>query len=123
MCMQIQHLVIPSKMLLNFRYSLVEGVEFEFTFDTYCFKDESIELGCTLHFGGLFHMHYEYHFVTLLNIVNWKMGQVLLLALNREKGYISMESPVLPPIVFEHSYSLYFVFSSSYIHFALLFFL
>jgi len=97
--MQILQLAIPSKMLLNFRYFLVEGVEFEFIFDTYCFEDESIKLGHTIHFGRLFHIHYEYRFIALLNIVNWKMGQILLLALDREKGYISMESPVLPSII------------------------
>ena len=86
-------------MLLDFRYSLVKGVEFKFTFDIYCFEDKSIELGCTIHFGRLFHMHYEYRFIALLNIVNWKIGQILLLALDREKEYIGMESPVLPPII------------------------
>jgi len=76
-------------MLLDFKYSLVEEVEFEFTFDIYCFEDESIELGHTVCFGGLFHMHYEYCFVALLNIINWKMDQILLLILDKERGYIA----------------------------------
>jgi len=120
--MQILQLAIPSKTLLDFKYSLIEGVEFEFTFDTYCFEDESIELSRAVRFGGLFHMHYEYHFVALLNIVNWKMGQVLLLALDKEKGYIGMESPVLPPIILNIpiryiSFSLLHTYTSRYLFF------
>jgi len=97
--MRFLKLEVPSKLLLNFKYSAVEGVDYEFTFDTYCFEDESVELGRAVRIGGFFHMHDEYRFVALLNIVKLKMGQVLLLALDREKGYIGMESPVLPPII------------------------
>jgi len=120
--MQFLQLDILSKMLLNFKYSLVEGVEFEFTFDIYCFEDESIKLGHAVCFGGLFHMHDEYCFVALLNIINWKIDQILLLALDKEKEYIGMESPILPPIILNiHicyiSSSLLHTYTSHYLFF------
>lgn len=90
---------IPSKMLLEFKYSSVEAVDYEFTFDPYCYEDESIELGRAVRIGGFFNEHYEYRFVALLNVVNLKLGQVLLLALDKEKGYIGVENPVFPPII------------------------
>ena len=92
-------LVTNSGSLLEFKYSAIEDVDFEITFDASCYAEESVALGRIVRFGGFYSKRYDYRAVALLNVINMRMGQVLLLALDEDKGHIGMENPMFPPII------------------------
>jgi len=119
---RVLRLDTKSDLLLDFKHSTVDGIEYELTFDTSCYQDESMELGRIIRFGRYYNDHYEYRLVALLNIVDMEIGQVLLLAMDKDKGYIGIDHPVLPPIILNIplryiSYSLFCTYRSPTVYF------
>ena len=68
-------LVTNSGSLLEFKYSVIEDIDFEITFDASCYAKESIALGRIVRFGEFYSKQYNYWAVALLNVINMQMGQ------------------------------------------------